>query len=29
MAGQPAALPLQQALEWVMAGRPVYLYLPP
>ena len=25
----PPPLPLQQALEWVMAGRPVYLYLPP
>jgi DDE superfamily endonuclease len=29
MVDQPAALPLQQALDWVMAGRPIYLYLPP
>jgi DDE superfamily endonuclease len=25
----PPPPPLQQALDWVMAGRPIYLYLPP
>jgi hypothetical protein len=25
----PPPPPLQQALEWVRAGRPIYLYLPP
>jgi hypothetical protein len=25
----PPPLPLQQALDWVRAGRPIYLYLPP
>jgi hypothetical protein len=27
MVDQPP--PLQQALDWVRAGRPIYLYLPP
>jgi hypothetical protein len=25
----PPPLPLQQALDWVRAGQPIYLYLPP
>jgi hypothetical protein len=29
MVERPAAPALQQALDWVMAGQPIYLYLPP